>query len=173
MQHSFSRWPHAFRTLFGYEAFVGSTHGNTSKQNLQKVQYSQRCLEQLSCCTSCFIWLLSRWAFASREQGGLTQPSARASAAEILRSLLDVLQDTADSECLIPVQISLKWACAWPVPEQQVALGLSGGGGGGLRPRVNQCLSHSHNDEGIASALSTHLPFAWQGLPRRCRPACG
>lgn len=144
-QHSAPRWSQAFRKMFGYEAFIGSTHGNTSKDNLQKVQYSQRCLEQLSRCTSCFIWLLSRWAFASREQGGLTQPDARASVSQILQSLLDVLQD-GGGEWLIPVKMSLKWACAWPVPEQQVALGLSGWGGAS---HEGQCPSQSSIEEGI------------------------
>lgn len=98
VQHSHPRWAASFRKAFGYEAFVGSTHGNTSKAQLSNVGYTDRCLEQLSCCTSCFVWLLCRWAFASREQGGLTQPTAQASAEELLRALLDVLLDVGPDD---------------------------------------------------------------------------
>lgn len=128
VQHSYPRWSSSFRKAFGYDAFVGSTHGNTSKGNLEKVRYTERCLEQLSCSTPCFVWLLSRWAYASREQGGLTVTSARASADEILRALLDVLLDAGSNECEVPVRLTLKWASSWPLPETEVAMVLCVGG---------------------------------------------
>lgn len=120
VQHSHPRWASSFSKAFGYEAFVGSTHGNTSQNHLSSVSYTDRCLEQLSCCTPCYIWLLSLWAYASREQSGLTQAGARASAEELVRALLDVLKDLGPSdEYQLVIQVAAKWRSSWPLPAQE------------------------------------------------------
>lgn len=80
-------WEADIAKMFAAEQFVYSCHGlNIHKAN--ELEWHMRCLPSPSVSTAGLIFLLARWAYASKRHGGLGAPAQRQGSVDILEALI-------------------------------------------------------------------------------------
>lgn len=106
--HSLKSWVAVF-TAFGLGQHIVRS---TSVADSSDDPWTGRCLPSTCCSTAALLVLLGRWAFVSRENGGLASPENRAAAGEVFGRLVDsALQNNG---LKVTLHVAANWQCRWP-----------------------------------------------------------
>jgi hypothetical protein len=97
VSHYLARWGKCLHEAFGDAQFVYSAHGNGQARAYDgaEVRWPDRTLPHISVSTCGLIWLLQRWAFASKTSGGLSADASRLAALLSLTRRLQVQMGSA------------------------------------------------------------------------------
>lgn len=102
------------KQLTGGGQVAFGNHGNMGSGKLNALPFSDRSLPATSCSTMALLLMLQRWAFASREKGGLSTDGPKRAASVLFESLLDLALCGEEMVCLI--FLCNKWVSRWPRP---------------------------------------------------------
>lgn len=111
------RWER-FLSVAGLCIAVQSSHGNAKNkaEEHDSVRWPDRCLQNYSLATVSLLLVLLRWAYASREVGGLEDKRSKKAAVECFEAFLaPIVQSTEVTE--VRVLLVASWSCSWPRPE--------------------------------------------------------
>lgn len=100
--------------LSGQSQVAFGSHGNRGVGKLDALPFSDRSLPTTSCSTMAVLLMLQRWAFATREKGGLSTDGPKRAASVLFESLLDLALCGEEMVCLI--FLCNKWVSRWPRP---------------------------------------------------------
>lgn len=130
-----SKWVwHSMQTWTAYFVSLGlgvQLVRSTSVADDDDDPWSQRCLPATCASSAALLLLLGRWAFLSRERGGLSSSEQREAAGEIFGRLCDAALEGVGLR--LRVSLVVEWRCRWPRPavlagEVTVDVCISAGG---------------------------------------------
>ena len=110
------RWLAAMQQAFDIECRVDSSHGNSKTCSRDAVP-AHSCLPVFSVNTVGFMLLLTRWAFASRERGGLQDDRPRAAATELFHAMFHAWSAEACAPLDIQIHFVKRFEPMWPRPQ--------------------------------------------------------
>lgn len=113
-------WEKQFVNAWGCSFVVHGTFLGPQTKRKVATPFVNRCLPHPSISTLGTIVLLTRWAYMSREGGGLAEESAHQSAAMLLQCCLDGIHSGDDRPIHMRVELVADWKPRWPRPEATV-----------------------------------------------------
>ena len=105
-------------TFLGVDTFVYSTHGNSKRS--KSMARPQNCLPTVGVSTVGLLVLSAGWAYASKQNGGLDDPSRRDAAQEFFRAMIFPLTQLPSAFCFT-VELVPDWECRFPRPQPYAA----------------------------------------------------
>ena len=114
------RWELFIERASGFPMTIHSSHGN-SKQNESSLASVDQCLPVTCASTFGLLLILARWAFASKQVGGMDNDVTRTACCELFEAF--VFTFTSRPEILtLKIELVDSWKCRWPRPQPHEAV---------------------------------------------------